>query len=561
MAYKLKFDPKTIEHLGVKMYSTLPPALAELISNAYDADASLVEITFHEQNGEPVSIKVKDNGIGMSSEGIQDKFLVIGRNRREEEGDQPSIKYGRKPTGKKGLGKLALFGLADSIALDTVHDNLRNKFSLNWNDLINSKSVYEPTSDIVDNQVDHEDGTTITLRDLKRKSVFDIASTADSLSKIFIVDQDFRIVLKKTDGETVEVTNERRYEQIKQEFVWDKSSLELDDFEFIEDVEFNLLTTETPIKPNSGLRGITIFSRGKLVNLPEFFSSSTSSHFYQYLTGWVKADFIDLLEEDVISTNRQSINWEHEKMEIFREWLSSLVSKVGISWREKRKKDKDDEFKKRTGIDKKGWFSKLPEDVRKPVETIVNTLRDDEGVNESFHPVVHAVHALAPEYPNLHWRHLHPEIRSASETGYVNQNYYNAFLEAAKRYANKTREYSGSSNENDFNLMDDAFGHEDGRLLKVALGYLRANGSSFGNRTIQNIEAAQKKLSQGVVQGGRNVVSHEEQIDLFHSGLFSEKDCLDLLSLISHLMYRIESAQEKKKEVTNVKKNVSEEVL
>ena len=35
----LKFEPKTIEHLGVKMYSTLPPALAELISNAYDADA------------------------------------------------------------------------------------------------------------------------------------------------------------------------------------------------------------------------------------------------------------------------------------------------------------------------------------------------------------------------------------------------------------------------------------------------------------------------------------------------------------------------------------------
>ncbi|HDC4371601.1 TPA: hypothetical protein O8L32_004737 [Enterobacter cloacae] len=40
--FRMTFDPKTIEHLGVKMYSTLPPALAELISNAYDADSENV---------------------------------------------------------------------------------------------------------------------------------------------------------------------------------------------------------------------------------------------------------------------------------------------------------------------------------------------------------------------------------------------------------------------------------------------------------------------------------------------------------------------------------------
>ena len=34
---QLKFDPRTIEHLGIKMYSQLPYALAELVANAYDA--------------------------------------------------------------------------------------------------------------------------------------------------------------------------------------------------------------------------------------------------------------------------------------------------------------------------------------------------------------------------------------------------------------------------------------------------------------------------------------------------------------------------------------------
>ena len=60
--FEMRFDPRTIEHLGVKMYSTLPPALAELISNAYDADASEVTLKFHEQNGAPKSIQIIDNG-------------------------------------------------------------------------------------------------------------------------------------------------------------------------------------------------------------------------------------------------------------------------------------------------------------------------------------------------------------------------------------------------------------------------------------------------------------------------------------------------------------------
>jgi len=38
---EMRFDPQTINHLGLRMYSTLPPALAEIISNSYDADAEL----------------------------------------------------------------------------------------------------------------------------------------------------------------------------------------------------------------------------------------------------------------------------------------------------------------------------------------------------------------------------------------------------------------------------------------------------------------------------------------------------------------------------------------
>ncbi|HUW25777.1 MAG TPA: ATP-binding protein [Gallionella sp.] len=142
--FELRFDPLTIKHLGVRMYSTLPPALAEIISNSYDADANNVTITLSEKSGKPIEIKIEDDGKGLSLEEINSKFLVIGRNRRNEEGDTPSVKYGRLPTGKKGLGKLALFGLAKTITILTKQNGLQNEFILDWDDLNTAQGKYLP---------------------------------------------------------------------------------------------------------------------------------------------------------------------------------------------------------------------------------------------------------------------------------------------------------------------------------------------------------------------------------------------------------------------------------
>ncbi len=540
--FEMRFDPRTIEHLGVKMYSTLPPALAELISNAYDADASNVELLFHEENSSPQSIQIVDNGEGMSSDEIQQKFLVIGRNRRSENDDATTGRFRRLPTGKKGLGKLALFGLARTIQINTCHEGKESQFELDWNDLLSSENVYQPKTIFVDHVSEKPNGTTITLLNLKRKTPFDLESIANSLSKIFIVNDDFNILLKSPNGEVLIVNNSRRYTLLEKQFEWDDGNFVPKGSEYEGKISGELYTGETPIKPSSGLRGITLFSRGKLVNLPEYFSSSTSSHFFQYLTGWLSVDFIDLLDEDVISTNRQSINWEHPEMEKLRSFLAGVVSQVNSEWRSKRKALKDEELKNTTGIDTEKWFSTLPDDIKDHTSQIVETLGGEDAL-EKFTPVIKALHEIVPEYPSLHWRHLHPEIQAASETGYISANYYNAFLEAAKRYANRVRDYSGNTNEHDLNLMGQVFGPEDEKVLKVALGYLRENGTHFASNTRQNIEGAQRKLSQGVIEGGRNIVAHEEQLDLAHSELFSEKDCLDLLSLISHLMCRIEHAK------------------
>jgi len=539
----LKFEPKTIEHLGVKMYSTLPPALAELISNSYDADASEIEVIFHEQNGSPVSIVVKDNGCGMSFLDIQSKFLAIGRDRRQTDGDKPSPKYGRLPTGKKGLGKLALFGIAKVIIIDTVKDSKRSRFVLDWDTLYSSEGQYRPRVEVAEEASDKTDGTYIQLKKLKRKSKFDISNIADGLSRIFIIEDNFKIKLKKTGGNKVEeeiVENERRFSQIAKEFSWSKENLDLGDYKYSSDIDFEFITSEKPVRPSSGLRGITIFSRGKLVNAPEFFSDSTSSHVFQYLTGWIKADFIDLLDEDVISTNRQSLNWEHEEMQEFRVWLQELIGQINTDWRRKRKEKKNDDFKSQTGIDKDKWVSTLPKNIKQSVEMIVKKLSDDEGVTESFNPVVQALYEIVPEYPELHWRHLHEKVRGRIATYYENSQFAEAADQGTRVYAELLRELSGKQKD----------GTDLASLFSTGSKQTRSNPdilvADVNTESGWNIQEGQGYLTRGVMAGFRNPMSHQP-FDKLVPGTFTQLDCLNILSLISYLTTRLDYTSDENK--------------
>lgn len=527
--FELRFDPKTIEHLGVKMYSTLPPALAELISNAYDADAGKVLLGFEEQENAPKSILISDDGDGMNANDIQDRFLVIGRNRRADDGDEPSQTRGRLPTGKKGLGKLALFGLAHTITITSRKNGNECKFKLDWNRLITSVGAYKPEIIHIDQPTEEKNGTRIRLSSLKRVSPFDIEGLANSLSKIFIVDEDFKIVLESSQGDRIAVSNSRRYAQLTKQFEWDVATFIPSDSPYSGKISGMFFTGETPITPSSGLRGVTLFSRGKMVNLPEYFSNSTSSHFFQYLTGWLSVDFIDLLDEDVISTNRQSIDWEHEHMAELRLFLSGIVSQINIEWRLKRKDLKRKVLKDATGIDTEKWLSTLPDDIRERTSQIVESLGGEDAI-ETYAPVIKALHEIVPEYPLLHWRHLHRELRDRVREYYVNGQYGEAADQGTKIYCEVIRHLTG--------LEDD--GTElTGKVFGATPKLIVADTS---NETGTNIQKGQEALSRGLITGFRNPVSHSP-IDTVVPGTFSDLDCLNVLSLISYLLTRLDEAE------------------
>lgn len=531
--FEMRFDPRTINHLGVRMYSTLPPAIAEIVSNAYDADASQVFVSLREENGMPVEITVSDNGCGLTLAEINEKFLVIGRNRRGEDGDKPSPKYGRLPIGKKGLGKLALFGLAETISITTRRGGKRNVFILDWDDLNKATGVYKPKATEIDQVTDESDGTTVCLTGLKRKSPFDVGGLADGLSRLFIIDDTFSLVIKASNGDQIAIDNKRRYQTLNIEFDWDIS-----DPQFIPEIsdyfgklQGRLITAKTPITPSSGLRGITLFSRQKLVNAPEFFSSSTSSHFYQYLTGWISVDFIDDLDDDVISTNRQSLDWEHPEMAKLRNFLLGVVSQLNVDWRKKRKEKKEDDLKEITGIDTKAWMNTMPDDVRDSASQIIESLGGEDAL-ERYTPVIKALHYLVPEYPQLHWRHLHEKVRDRVAIYYKNGQYGEAASQGVQIFCEIIRELTGLTADG-ANLVNHVFGSAPFQKLP----HLQLN--KLITESEKNIQEGQAQLSRGVITGFRNPILHAP-IDSTVPAVFSELDCLNILSLVSYLVTRLD---------------------
>ncbi len=533
--FEMRFDPRTIKHLGVRMYSTLPPAIAEIIANAYDADASQVTVSLHEEGGKPISITVSDDGEGLTREEINDKFLVIGRNRRESEGDTPSPKFARRLIGKKGLGKLALFGLAKTITIATRHSGRRNVFVLDWDDINAAEGVYRPIAPEVDIPTTEPNGTDIALTGLKRKTPFDAEGLADSLSRLFIVDDTINLYVEASNGDRIAIDNRRMFRTLDIEFKWNLSEARFvpEGSPFYGKLAGELITTTTPIAPSSGLRGVTLFSRQKLVNAPEYFSSSTSSHFYQYLTGWISVDFIDEINEDVISTNRQSLDWEHPEMTVLRSFLAGIVSQVNTDWRRLRKEKKEEELKQTTGIDTKAWMNTMPVDVKASASQIIESLGGEDAL-EKYTPVIKALHDLVPEYPLLHWRHLHEKVRNRVKIYYQTKLYGDAASQSVQIFCEIIRSLTGRTDDG-ADLVNSVFGSKPFNQPPQ----LQLNALSTDSE--KSIQEGQGHLSRGVISGFRNPLAHAP-IDSTVPDLFSELDCLDILSLVSYLVTRLDNA-------------------
>ncbi|UWR51467.1 ATP-binding protein [Phaeobacter inhibens] len=112
--YNFELSLSVLNHLGRNLYRNFVTVLGEAISNSWDADAKNVWINIDKESS---SFSIKDDGVGMSGEDFQGKFLKIGYSKRR---DGKRLSDGKRPyIGAKGIGKLALLSCADRISIFT----------------------------------------------------------------------------------------------------------------------------------------------------------------------------------------------------------------------------------------------------------------------------------------------------------------------------------------------------------------------------------------------------------------------------------------------------------
>lgn len=112
-SFQFDISLSVLNHLGRNLYRNFITVLGEAISNAWDADAQNVWIYIDDSTS---TLVIKDDGIGMTSDDFQNKFLKIGYSKRKDSNTDSSPK-GRPYIGRKGIGKLALLSCAERISI------------------------------------------------------------------------------------------------------------------------------------------------------------------------------------------------------------------------------------------------------------------------------------------------------------------------------------------------------------------------------------------------------------------------------------------------------------
>ena len=347
----LKFHGRVIEHLGIQMYQSAVNAIAELVANAWDADATSVEIVLPETVTRPdATFVIRDDGVGMTFEECQSFYLAVGRNRRGEETEGKTAR-GRSVLGRKGIGKFAGFGIASLMTVETVSlaTGEHTVFRLDLNVLMeNDKSSTNPKEiDVVayahpddGNRAQH--GTSITLS----KPTIHRAPSGNqfriSMARRFLLHQgqaDFKVSVQ---GEPLP----QSYDVAGFEYQFPKDlpepieGVKIDEdgwgLEAVggKDIRWRFLFRKDTIDEEE-LKGVAVFAGGKLVQRPFFFNLTggmTGQHGAEYLAGQVVADFIDQLPADLIATERQRVNWDRVETDPLLDWGQSRLRHVFRAW-------------------------------------------------------------------------------------------------------------------------------------------------------------------------------------------------------------------------------------
>lgn len=400
--YQMRMSLNVLNHLGLNLYSNIPAVLSEVVANAYDADAKSVQISIEESK-----IIIKDDGHGMSLSDINDKFLMVGYQRREnEEAISPELK--RPVMGRKGIGKLSLFSIANEIEIHSTRtvDGKVDKNGLHMSkkeierQIKENDGIYFPTN-VPDSEFEIEKGTRIVITDFKKHINTTATYLRKRLAKRFSVLGDkyqFNVSINDTP---VTIADRDFFKKIQ--FLWlvgDEEDIYSKSYEFEKTRKLNgtfddgsgykisgwIGTVDLPSDlQQDGVNNnkISIMCRGKMAQEDILETYTEGGIYADYLIGEIEADFLDLdQKEDIATSSRQKINEEDPRYRSLQTHIYKLLKSIQNAWTPLRK---ELNFKKAldnardTDPALEEWYNTLKTDSRKA------HAKDLFATIESFH--------------------------------------------------------------------------------------------------------------------------------------------------------------------------------
>lgn len=167
---KLHFEvhASLLQQLGEQLITDDIAAVAELVKNSYDADASFVEInvdpswTSYDENGKILEgkIEINDNGFGMNLRNIKNGWLTISRSEKRHMKEKGTVtdRFKRLPLGDKGLGRLSAQRLGKHLCLITKEkgSKLEIKVDIDWSKFKGDLTLSDINIPVVSRQVTQE---------------------------------------------------------------------------------------------------------------------------------------------------------------------------------------------------------------------------------------------------------------------------------------------------------------------------------------------------------------------------------------------------------------------
>ena len=402
--YKMRISLNVLNHLGYKLYSNVPAVLSEVVANSWDADATHVDI-----NIESEKITINDNGHGMTFEDIDLKYLTIGYERRND-GRKITAQLNRPVMGRKGIGKLSLFSIANTVRVETFTDGKKHGFVMSAQRIDKQirdqgGNTYYPDP-LSDNEITlNKNGTRIVLTGL-RKGVFQApAALKKRLARRFsIIGAEYNFTAC-VNGKTVGVADREYFHKLQylwyygedgEKYVKLCNSEKLEHYkkrEGMVEVEDGIRypvrgwigTTAKPGDLEDGedsLNKIVVMVRGKLAQEDILGDFTEGGLYTKYIIGEIHADFLDIDNlEDIATSNRQDIIKNDPRYIALRNWVKEEMRHIKGKWTDLRNEGAEKEARRIKAIDE--WLEKLGNDKQKQAKSLLGkigalTIEEDE---------------------------------------------------------------------------------------------------------------------------------------------------------------------------------------